>query len=119
MRAAVIALLLCGCATFHWQPLPATAQAHRAKTADGWELAMVRYPATVPSTGRPVLLVHGIAANARNMDLDEHHSLARWLASQGREAWSRWTQPGERSGPMCNLPFGHRTLLEWKTRKRH
>ncbi len=88
MRAAVIALLLCGCATFHWQPLPATAQAHRAKTADGWELAMVRYPATVPSTGRPVLLVHGIAANARNMDLDEHHSLARWLASQGREAWT-------------------------------
>ncbi len=79
-------LLFAGCVTF--QPLPDTAQVHRATTADGWELAMVRYPATGPSTGRPVLLVHGIAANARNMDLDDQHSLARWFASRGREAWT-------------------------------
>lgn len=41
-----------------------------------------------PVTGRPVLLCHGISANERNMDLDEGHSMARWFASQGREAWT-------------------------------
>jgi poly(3-hydroxyalkanoate) synthetase len=35
-----------------------------------------------------VILVHGIAANARNMDLDDGHSMARWFAGQGREAWA-------------------------------
>src|SRR5207248_2947779 len=39
-------------------------------------------------TGRPVLLCHGISANARNMDLDVDHSMARWFASHGRDAWT-------------------------------
>ncbi|MBS1152246.1 MAG: Polyhydroxyalkanoic acid synthase, partial [Myxococcaceae bacterium] len=88
MRSLAFALLLSGCAGLHWVPLPPSAEPQRVKTADGWELAVVRYRPTVPSTGRPVVLLHGIAANARNMDLDDEHSLARWFASQGREAWT-------------------------------
>ena len=77
-----------GCAARYAHPLPKQAVHHRANTQDGWEVALVQYlPHGVP-TGRPVLLCHGIAANARHMDLDETHSLARWLAANGREAWT-------------------------------
>jgi pimeloyl-ACP methyl ester carboxylesterase len=86
--ALVLALVLTGCAHLRRQPLPPEAEPHRAKTADGWELAMVRYPARGKATGRPVILVHGIAANDRNMDLDDEHSMARWFAARGREAWT-------------------------------
>ncbi len=69
-------------------PLPALAERHRPTTDDGWEISMVRYRAVGTPTGRPVLLCHGISANDRNMDLDERHSLARWIAAHGREAWT-------------------------------
>lgn len=90
MRAPLLLLLLMlpGCAALHWVPLPDHAQPYRVKTADGWQIALVRYRPAGPSTGRPVVLVHGISANARNMDLDDGHSMARWFASQGREAWT-------------------------------
>ncbi|MGQ0508467.1 MAG: alpha/beta fold hydrolase [Myxococcaceae bacterium] len=89
--AACFALLsaLSGCAHLWSDPLPKTATPHRAKTDDGWELALVRYkPPNGVVTGRPVLLCHGISANGRNLDLDDAHSLARWLAAHGREAWT-------------------------------
>ena len=79
-------LVLAGCA--HVVPLPKEAQSFRAKTSDGWEIALTRYRAQGEVKGRPVLLCHGISANDRNMDLDEQHSLARWFASHGREAWT-------------------------------
>lgn len=85
-------------------PLPATAAPARVTTDDGWELELVRYPAVGSRTGRPVLLCHGISANARNMDLDEGHSLARWLAAQGREAWTlslRGTGSSSRPDPSA------------------
>lgn len=88
MKGLILAVLLSGCATLQFVPLPAAAEQQRVKTTDGWEIAVVRYRPTGTPTGRPVILVHGIAANARNMDLDEHHSMARWFASQGREAWT-------------------------------
>jgi pimeloyl-ACP methyl ester carboxylesterase len=88
LALGVLLLVSSGCATLMWVPLPPQAEPHRVQTLDGWALSLVRYPPTVPSTGRPVVLVHGIAANDRNMDLDEHHSMARWFASQGREAWT-------------------------------
>jgi polyhydroxyalkanoate synthase len=75
-------LALCSCV--HTVPLPAAAELHRAMTSDGVEISMVRYP----GKGRPVLLCHGISANDRNMDLDDEHSLARWLSAHGREAWT-------------------------------
>ena len=37
---------------------------------------------------RPVLLLHGIVTNSRNLDLDGKHSLARWLAARGVDAWA-------------------------------
>ena len=55
-------LVLAGCA--HFVPLPPQAELHRAKTMDGWEIALVRYrPEGIPS-GLPVILVPGISANA-------------------------------------------------------
>lgn len=80
-------LLLNSCATL-WVPLPAEAERLTAKTADGWSISLVRYRAQGPSTGVPVLLCHGISANARNLDLDATHSMARYLAAHGRDAFT-------------------------------
>jgi len=81
-------LLASSCAATRFVPMPPEAEAHRAKTDDGWEISLTRYRPRGTPQGLPVVLVHGISANARNMDLDDQHSLARWLASQGREAWT-------------------------------
>ncbi|MBK7858556.1 MAG: alpha/beta hydrolase [Archangiaceae bacterium] len=83
---ALLLLALAGCV--REVPLPDFAERHRPMTDDGLELSMVRYRARGEPAGRPVLLCHGISANDRNMDLDEHHSLARWLSEHGREAWT-------------------------------
>ncbi len=86
MRAWLLLLLSAGCVRY--VPLPKEAEPHRAVTRDGWEIALVRYrPVGIP-TGRPVVMVPGISANARNMDLDDRHSMARWFAAHGREAWT-------------------------------
>jgi polyhydroxyalkanoate synthase len=69
-------------------PLPANAERHRAHTRDGCEISLVRYVPQGKPTGRPILMCHGISANDRNMDLDDQHSMARWFAAHGREAWT-------------------------------
>ncbi len=83
---ALAGLLLCSCVRF--VPLPDTAELHRPRTRDGLELALVRYRPEGTPSGRPVLMCHGISANDRNMDLDDTHSMARWFAAHGREAWT-------------------------------
>jgi poly(3-hydroxyalkanoate) synthetase len=83
-----LALVLSGCAHLQLVPRPKEAEAFRARTADGWEISLTRYKARGPVKGPPVLLCHGISANDRNMDLDDELSMARWFASQGREAWT-------------------------------
>lgn len=88
MRTLLLLALLSSCAALRPVPLPKEAESHRAKTADGWEISLTRYKAIGPIKGLPVVLCHGISANERNMDLDEQHSMARWIASQGREAWT-------------------------------
>ena len=108
VRSLLAALgCLWGCSCAHWfvEPLPPEAQLDRARTGDGWDIALVRYPAQGAPTGRPVLLCHGITANARNMDLDRDHSLARWLAAHGREAW---TMSLRGSGAFQGTPAAHR-----------
>lgn len=70
------------------EPIPKSAERLTARTADGWNIALVRYRPRGQSAGPPVLLCHGISANARNLDLDEAHSMARWLAARGREAFT-------------------------------
>lgn len=93
-RPAALALLaVTGCAASYIDPLPKEAEHHRALTSDGWELELVRYAAQGDRRGRPVLLCHGINANGRNMDLDARHSMARWFAAQGRDAWTVSLRP--------------------------
>ncbi|MDP1828530.1 MAG: alpha/beta fold hydrolase [Archangium sp.] len=88
-RASLLLIvLLTSCAALQPIPLPPEAELHRAKTDDGWEISLTRYRAVGEPKGPPVVLCHGISANERNMDLDDQHSMARWFASQGREAWT-------------------------------
>lgn len=83
------ALLAAACLRPAAEPAPVRgAERLTARTADGWNLALVRYRPAGASTGLPVLLCHGISANARNMDLDAAHSLAQWMAAHGREAFA-------------------------------
>jgi alpha-beta hydrolase superfamily lysophospholipase len=97
-RVLKVGLLLAvsGCAGPYMDPLPRDAEHHRVLTRDGWELELVRYAAQGEVRGRPVLLCHGISANARNMDLDARHSMARWFAAHGREAWTVSLRPNGR-----------------------
>jgi len=86
--SVLLAMASTGCATPWMVPRAPGFTEVRALTRDGYSLALARRrPAGAP-TGRPVLLVHGISANDRNMDLHEGLSLAEWFAGRGREAWS-------------------------------
>jgi pimeloyl-ACP methyl ester carboxylesterase len=63
---------------------------HYAETADGWRLALVRYPAApeAPRRSHPVLLLHGLSANRLCFDLPDHRpSLAKSLAAAGYDVW--------------------------------
>ncbi len=88
MKRWALLFVLTSCAALRPIPLPKEAESHRAKTDDGWEISLTRYKAVGETKGLPVVLCHGISANGRNMDLDEQHSMARWFAAQGREAWT-------------------------------
>lgn len=59
---------------------------HYAKTEDGWKIALHHH---VGKKFRyPVLLVHGLASNYRNMDFPlEDLSLSRYLSRQGFDCW--------------------------------
>lgn len=87
MRWLLLSLCM-SCAAPVVVPLPPEARLHEAVTDDGWRLALTEYPAQGPVTGPPVLVCHGISANNRNVDLDDRHSLPRWLAAHGRSAWT-------------------------------
>lgn len=113
MSRVVLVLLgacLTACPSSYLEPRPEAAIAHRARTGDGWEVSLHQYKPVGPSRGRPVLLCHGISANDRNMDLDADHSLARWLAAQGREAWTlslRGTGASDGIDPGQGRPGGY------------
>jgi len=117
--AVAAALLGSGCYGTYVDPLPREAEVHRPRTPDGWELEMVRYAARPEAKGRPVLLCHGINANGRNMDLDARHSMARWFAAHGREAWTVSLRPagayygaGGGSKPLSKPGFSLDDLME-------
>ncbi len=98
----VLVLVFASCASLQVVPLPKEAELHRARTDDGWEISLTRYRAVGEVKGPPIVLCHGISANERNMDLDEHHSMARWFAAHGREAWTmslRGTGKSDGIGP--------------------
>ncbi|MBS2029188.1 MAG: alpha/beta hydrolase [Deltaproteobacteria bacterium] len=90
----VLALALAslgGCAitrTYYGEPLPLDAEVLVAHTADGVDIPVIHYQAVGAKKPVPILFLHGISANARHMDLDAEHSLARWFAARGYETFS-------------------------------
>ena len=86
--ARLALILCCSCAVLRapWAPaaLPASAEHLEAVTADGFHISVIHYA----GAGRPVLLLHGVVTNERNLDLDEQHSLARWLCAHGRDVYA-------------------------------
>jgi len=89
--AVVVLASLCGCAisrTYYGEPLPLDAEVLVAHTADGVDLPVIHYQAAGKKKPVPILFLHGISANARHMDLDAEHSLARWFAARGYETFS-------------------------------
>lgn len=87
--AAVLLAALPGClaARLLETPWPEPSEPHAVVTRDGWTLEVHRVRPPGTPRGRPVVVMHGIVANGRNMDLDERHSIARWLAARGRDVW--------------------------------
>lgn len=117
--AAALALLLAlgGCAHTVAQPLPSGAEHHRVRTRDGYALALVRYAPKGPIAGPPVLLVHGISANGRNMDFEDALSLPRWLAARGHDAWVlsiRGTGDSDDPDPKAGRAGGHTFDTLWR-----
>lgn len=62
-------------------------EVHYAKTEDGWRIAVLRYHAENRNHHEPVLLIHGLASNRLNLDLQDEISLARYLATAGYDTW--------------------------------
>ena len=62
-------------------------ETHRIKTPDGCGYELRRLQPVTPSAEVPLLLVHGVAINHRNLDADDNLSLARTLRASGRDVW--------------------------------
>jgi pimeloyl-ACP methyl ester carboxylesterase len=85
---ALLALLVAGgLLARRWRLVPTYDEVHRARTDDGWELALHRYRGPLDAARPPVVLCHGVGANRHNLDLDGDRSLARSLRAQGRDVW--------------------------------
>lgn len=63
----------------------------RLRTADGSAIELRRIAREaahgIANDAPPVVLVHGLAANHRNVDLHPKSSLARTIAARGRDVW--------------------------------
>jgi pimeloyl-ACP methyl ester carboxylesterase len=68
-----------------WRP----DELHHARTADGWRIALsrIRPAPDGEARGAPVIMCHGICANARFFDFDERLTLSRDLAAVGFDVW--------------------------------
>ena len=67
---------------------PHIIEAHSTETDDGWTLAFKRYRrAGNTRLLGPVVLCHGFSTNGFFWDLDEAHSLARYLADRDFDVW--------------------------------
>jgi pimeloyl-ACP methyl ester carboxylesterase len=73
------------------------AERHDLVTDDGVPVTLHRLaPPSLPSSA-PVLLVHGVAANHRNVDAEPDRSLARHLHGEGRDVWLLTLRSGQSS----------------------
>lgn len=62
---------------------------HWAVTDERFELALVRLRIGKKARRQsPVILSHGLFVNSRFLDLDEEHSLGRYLAKEGFDVWN-------------------------------
>jgi len=61
---------------------------YNARTRDGWNIALYRFPCGQSAHRTPVILCHGMGSNRRNMDGPGRLSLARYLARRGYDIWS-------------------------------
>lgn len=93
MRGSSLLLLLLlvptGCARHRVPDGPPVAETLLVPTADGWTIALHRFPPArgAPQRHTPVILCHGITANLRNWDLHERLSLPRQLARTGFDTY--------------------------------
>lgn len=64
-------------------------EVHRVRTADGVHVRLHRFRPTIGSAhGEPVILVHGLGANHRNLALDDTYGVAQVLAGRGFDCWA-------------------------------
>lgn len=69
--------------------VPLGAQAcHWVTCEDGWRIALHHYPGAANLKAHPVILCHGVGANASTFDLGPEASLARYLSGLGLDVWS-------------------------------
>lgn len=99
-------------AHFH---VPSTAdEMHRVAAADGVHLRLHRFrPRAQAAHGEPVLLVHGLGANHRNLAFDETYGVAQALAREGFDAWALDLRGcGESDVPDEPWNFDHYATLD-------
>ncbi len=60
---------------------------HELVTHDDVPITLYRLEPPPTPTEPPVLVVHGLAANHRNVDAEPDRSVARYLHDQGRDVW--------------------------------
>lgn len=78
-------------ATFRDYPrTPAADELHHVSTDDNIEIGVWRHrpPSDSPSRPNPVLLVHGLGSNHRNLTLDNQHGVAQYLNEKGFDCWA-------------------------------
>lgn len=78
-------------------------------TPDGSAIEMRRIARPTTPREPPVLLVHGLGANHRNLDAEPDRSLARVLAAAGRDVWLvtlRSGRSGRRLSEWNKIKFG-------------
>lgn len=61
---------------------------HWVRTQDGTRVALYRYRPRVAGRGEPVLCVHGLGANHRNLAFNEGHGVAQYLANRGYDVFA-------------------------------
>lgn len=68
---------------------PGADELHHVTTEDGLEIGVWRYkPRNENPAGEPVLLVHGLGSNHRNLALDDENGLGQYLTERGYDCWA-------------------------------
>jgi len=85
------------------------------RTRDGWQLAAYRYwKGDGTSRWGPVLLVHGLGANRRNLDAPHPQiSVARYLHERGHDVWVMELRGAGRSRPP-GWPVRRRAVFDFE-----